>query len=706
MNTEKNDKEGQKYGSCRASEIALLLKRGMRLDYRKSYILYRLQATGSLKTSELMDIMNISERTLKMEIKELNFLLKPSVIQMKSDRLEVGELEEFRRISNIIIDNSDITNYKLNKSERIILEFLYLCFTIKFLTVDELCHLLMVSRGTILADLKSLRKQLYGTGMKIVSLTNHGYTMKGNESDIKQRILETIFNMNHRSNQFLKKEIENILYQDIDLDYFSNSLLKYLDTLHITMTDELFYCSLALLIVYVKRIKPSKSRAENTTNSLLGTCAKKYNDLLAVDDALEDEFIIKLNDLLSSNKEGTTDLELKNADEQMKISSYIWKVCQDFDIIGLFGYDNYRNLYNHIELTIQYLTAKKSVSLNPFCEELKNKYPEIFKSLEQNIYIIQDLVDRKINENDVSYMAMHIASVIEGRKPNKSSLTAIIVCPTGRCTSLLLKARILKYFDVLIKDIIPSYKVNEDLDVDFIISTVPLNVSNLPVIHVNQMLSENDIRNMEKQIDKMILSREQKLILNDIQYYLDQYQMLSNKNIIQFGKALNELNAKYTPEDSTNLLYFYKALTQEHILLNEYVSDWEESIRCVGNLLLKDHYLTQNYINTMIDLVKENGPYIVFSPGFVIAHAGPEDGAEKLGVSVIRLVKPIDFGVEDVKVKFVICMSIPNEMNHVFLLFQIYKCMCNKDIFRYLSQAQTKEEFLQILKIFELRSKE
>ena len=80
--------------------------------------------------------------------------------------------------------------------------------------------------------------------------------------------------------------------------------------------------------------------------------------------------------------------------------------------------------------------------------------------------------------------------------------------------------------------------INEDLDVDFIISTVPLNVSNLPVIHVNQMLSENDIRNMEKQIDKMILSREQKLILNDIQYYLDQYQMLSNKNIIQFGNCL------------------------------------------------------------------------------------------------------------------------------------------------------------------------
>lgn len=676
------------------------------MDYRKSYIIYRLQTTGNLKMSELINTMNISERTLKAEIKELNSILKPSSIQIKSDRLEVKELEEFRRISNLIIENSDITNYKLNKSERIILELLYLCFNTKFLTVDELCHSLMVSRGTILADLKSLKKQLYGTGIKIVSLTNHGYTIKGNEADIKQRILETVFNINYRSNQFLKKEIEKILYQNIDINYFSNTLLKYIDTLNVAMSDELFYCSLALLIAYVKRIKPSKFRTENTGHTLLENCVKTYNDFLVVDSSLEEEFMEKLNDLLFSNKEKSVDLELKNADEQMKISSYIWKVCQDFEIIELFGYDNYRNLYNHIELTIQYLTAKKLVSLNPFCEELKNKYPEIFKSLEQNIYIIQDLVDRKINENDISYMAMHIASVIEGRKPNKSSLTAIIVCPTGRCTSLLLKARILKYFNIIIKDIIPSYKVNEDLDVDFIISTVPLNVSNLPVIHINEMLSEVDIRNMEKQIDKMISTREQKLIINDIQYYLDQYQMLSTKNVIQFGKALNELNTKYTPEDNTNLLYFYKALTKEHILLDKDVSNWEESIWCAGKLLLIDNYLTQNYINTMIDLVKENGPYIVFSPGFVIAHAGPEDGAKKVGVSVIRLLEPIDFGVEEIKVKFVICMSIPNEMNHVFLLFQIYKCMCNKDIFKYLSHAQTKEEFLQILKIYELRSKE
>lgn len=676
------------------------------MDYRKSYILSKLQANGILMMSDLVDTLNISERTVKAEIKELNEIIKPSVIYLKNDKIEVSDLEEFRRISEIIIATSDVSTYKLNKSERMILEFLHLSLTFNFLTVEELCNLLMVSRGTILTDLKNLKKELHGSGVKVVSLTNHGYIVKGSESDIKQKILETLFNTNHRSNQFLKKEIENVLYRNIDLNYFSNSLLQYIDTLSISLTDELFYRSLSLLIVYVKRIKQNKNETANDNHSLLSDCAKNYNDALTVDPIQEDEFIRQLNDLLSSNKEVTAEIEFKNADEQMKISSYIWKVCQDFDIISLFGYDNYRNLYNHIELTIQYLAEKKTVSANPFCAELKNKYPEIFKSLEQNIYIIQDLVDRKINENDISYMAMHIASVIEGRKPNKSSLTAVIVCPTGRCSSLLLKARILKYFNITIKDILPSYKVNDDLDVDFVISTVPLEAGDLPVIHINQMLSEHDINYMEKQIDKMISSKEQRFILDDIQNYLDQYQMLSSENTVLFGKELDELNFKYSLEDNSDLLYFYKALTKNHIMLDVKPKNWEEAIQIAGSLLFKDDYITQNYINTMIDLVKENGPYIVFSPGFVIAHAAPEDGAKKLGVSLIRLATPIDFGVEEIKVKYVICISIPDEKSHVFLLFQIYKCMCNLDIFKYLSQSTTKEEFLQILKIYELRSKE
>lgn len=677
------------------------------MDYRKSYILTKLQNNEILKTSNLMEPLNVSLRTLKSEVREINSLLGNTFILIDDENLKVKNLETFNLLSTQLIESSNLTNYKLNKDERLVLEFLHLCFSNKFVTVEELCDLLLVSRGTILSDLKDLKKMLQGTGIKVTSLTNHGYILKGEQLKIKQRVLEILYDYKYRQNQFLKREIENILYKGIDLDYFGNQMLSYTEQKEIILSDDKFYRLMALVIVYVKCLCTNNSKGKGQIvqeDSLLNTCLKAYDSTMNLYESTQELFVKECDQLLTEN---TMVVHIqKNADEQMKISSYIWKVCQDFDIIALFGYENYRNLYSHIELTIQYLTEKKTVSINPFCEELKAKYPEIFKSLEQNVYIIQDLVDRKFDENEISYMAMHIASVIEGRKPNKSSLTAVIVCPSGRCTSLLLKARILKYFNITILDILPAYKVNEDLNVDFVISTVPLHVKKIPVVQINQMLSETDIDNLEKQIDKMLSTRNQKYILDDIQCYLEKYQEITSGNTSEFDRKLTELNREYNPEEKANLLYFYKALDKKHILLDSEISNWEDSIRISGKLLLDDGYLENSYIEKMISLVKENGPYIVFSPGFVIAHAGPEDGAKELGVSLIRLKNPIDFGVEDIKVKFIICMSIPNEINHVFLLFQIYKCMCNTDIFKYLSLARTKDEFLQILKIFELRSQE
>lgn len=674
------------------------------MDHRKNYILNKLRNSENLFIPDLAIELDISERTLKNEIKTLNLLLGKFLIDIQNDKTIIIDSELFDKLSNDLINNTNLATYRLNKKERTILELLNLSFANKYVTVDELCNVLKVSRGTILADLKMLKKELRRKSIKIIAFTNHGFMIKGNEDNIKMYLLDILFDKDYQLNPFLRKEVEYILYDSVNIDALSFKLLEYVESKEIEMTDDLFYKALVLIIITLKRIKVRKNGISDYLNkkTLLYDCLQEYDSSLVLSKSENDKFEIALNELFSINT--TVSIDVNNADEQMKVSSFIWKVCQDFDIIALFGYENYHNLFSHIELTIQYLAKKKNISPNPFCQELRNKYSEIFKSIEQNVYIIRDLVDREINENDISYMAMHIASVIEGRKPNKPSLSAVIVCPNGRCTSLLLRARILKYFNITIKEILPSYKVNDELDVDFVISTVPLKIDSIPIIQINQMLSQIDIDNMEQQINRMISTKKERFILNDIQSYLDEYQAISLSYPDDFDMELNELNQKYDPVDNSDLLYFYKGLKEEFINLDSKVTTWEASIKEAGKLLLEHDYLTQNYIDEMVELVKENGPYIVFSPGFVIAHAGPNDGAKKLGVSVVRSKNPIDFGIEDINVKFVICLSIPDKVNHVFLLFQIYKCMCNTKIFNYLSQAINKREFIQILKIFELRS--
>lgn len=677
------------------------------MDYRKIILLSNLQSSKSVELERIIQETQASERTIKSDIAELNVALGGEYIFLWKNIINVNNREDFLLKSNSILRNTSFATYKLSKEERTQLEILLFFFSDGYITAEYFCNYLMISRGTVLNDFKYLKSSLKKYDLKLLASTNHGYKIEGPEVNFRDLALEIIDSKDPDYGVFFNTEKQTIVYDKIDIDKLSNEILLFSKKYKLELSDFSFHKFLNYIIISVKRSenmrnleKNSFSKIENSVlftdyNKLLLNCGIKDNTKQV--NEMEILWIHNKIDSVKNHQENLGD----SADEQMKISSFIWKVCQDFNIITLFGYDNYSNLYQHIALTISYLRDNIDVSVNPFCEELKTQYPEIFHSIEKNIYIIQELVDnREISENDISYIAMHIATVIEGKNNNFKQLTAAIVCSRGRCVSLLLKARILKYFPIKISDVYPAYMSNVIDNVDFIISTVPIHESKVPVIQVNQMFLEEDVDKLQSFIKKLNSKNFQNGIMKAIEHYMSEYENL-NLNSPEANAELERLNYKYQRKDDSERLYFYRALQVEHIKLDQDAKDWESSIRQTGQLLLDDGYIENRYINQMVELIKENGPYIVFQPGFVIAHAGPKDGVNKLGVSVIRFKNPIDFGISEIKIHFVVCLSIPDKTSHIFLLFQIYKCLCNEDIFQYLLNVSTEDEFISVLRIFE-----
>lgn len=74
------------------------------------------------------------------------------------------------------------------------------------------------------------------------------------------------------------------------------------------------------------------------------------------------------------------------------------------------------------------------------------------------------------------------------------------------------------------------------------------------------------------------------------------------------------------------------------------VSDWEEAIRAGGKILHDQGICEPRYIDAMVQAVHDMGPYMVLVPGIALAHARPEDGVLKPGMSIINLRKPVKFG--------------------------------------------------------------
>ncbi len=123
------------------------------------------------------------------------------------------------------------------------------------------------------------------------------------------------------------------------------------------------------------------------------------------------------------------------------------------------------------------------------------------------------------------------------------------------------------------------------------------------------------------------------------------------------------------------------------------VPSWEEAVRAAGRLLVSSGAAQEPYIESMVQLTKELGPYIVITPGIAIPHARPEEGALRVGFSAIQLDPPIAFGnPENDPVSLVIAFCSPDASAHIELLMQIARIIGQPDFLELAKAARTTEE--------------
>jgi PTS system ascorbate-specific IIA component len=97
--------------------------------------------------------------------------------------------------------------------------------------------------------------------------------------------------------------------------------------------------------------------------------------------------------------------------------------------------------------------------------------------------------------------------------------------------------------------------------------------------------------------------------------------------------------------------------------------DWAAAVHAAAQLLVDTGAATTAYADRCVQIVREQGPYIVIAPGIALAHARPEDGAQALALTVVTLHSPVRFGhPTNDPVDVVIAFASPDHDSHVGLL--------------------------------------
>lgn len=432
-----------------------------------SIIKILLNSVEPVSSLALSQEIGCSTKTIQNEIKEVNKELKNcEIVSIRGIGYKIeGNLDD------IDIKNSDLYDY--DRVEYIIKKIINLSSTDKdTIKLEDLADSMYVSLSTVKNDLKEVKKILNEYNLKISSKHKQGICIEASEEDI----IKFIINYSNKVDNSLN--IKDFLNNNIIENLFSikKILLDTLSYENMILTDNEFKNIVNYISIYLSR---------NNTN--------------------QSDFIKEYIKKYKSKKEKPI-----SEDEQLLIRKAIKEFCRDLNIATSINLSHDKVfeecLFNHISN----LYKRADLGINQYeitAGEIKLKYPFPFELGKIAKKTIEKNLNMEISEDEVENIALHIGGALEriDKRDEKKVYKTIIVCTSGVGTSMLIKSKLENIFKgkLEIIKVIPSYLIDyiNVLDIDFVISTVEVNLENINVIKVSPMLTDKEIKLIEKYIE-------------------------------------------------------------------------------------------------------------------------------------------------------------------------------------------------------------
>lgn len=141
-----------------------------------------------------------------------------------------------------------------------------------------------------------------------------------------------------------------------------------------------------------------------------------------------------------------------------------------------------------------------------------------------------------------------------------------------------------------------------------------------------------------------------------------------------------------------------KWLTGETVNIIDSVDNWKQAVRLSGVPLLEQGIISPDYIQAIYHLHEDIGPYYVLAPGIAMPHARPEQGANKLGLSMLLIKNGVSFNSEDNDpVYLVVMLAAPDSDSHLQLIGQLAELFSSDEDMNILFAAQKTQQLLDVI---------
>lgn len=671
------------------------------MNRRSNKILRELILGSRQNVTELVEKYKVQERSIRADIKELNDTLIEydlPVIQIGSDgevffdtdvRVGVHAFEKF------ICEHTFYT-YFLSKNERAAVLVMILLNAKGYVTVEQLKETIGVSRTTLLRDLPEIKKWFEENKMELISQVHRGYIVNVPELDVRKGILK-LLEVNGDDNEYetgyslgafwclMVRQMDRMgIYNDI-----KQLIIQEEEESQTFLSDYSFFEAVRELTLAVNRIHNNqiipayyeenwknlrRSSKYEFSSNLFAVIEKRYSleipesEILYYAECLKGKSYLKDS---KSNKANALDIRLL-------IAETLYHISNCFGIDFYLDFSLYDLLVAHMRSAVFRLQSGEMLK-NPLKESLLQEYPEIFAIIRENVGSLEEYIGKEFSEDEMSFMVLYFASVLEKEKAESSKNSKIkvaLVCETGRGTAQFMLAKLHtldEMIDIVSVSSVHNTKEIQNSGAQMIVSTIPLE-SELPCVVVRSaILNTDDLLDVQRKVFE--------LIEDD-----------GDKEIPEM--QLDVIN----PVESDIQGAFYNLLSQDRVMVDYEADDWEDAVRQSGILLRDSGAVTDAYVDAMVENIKENGPYVVICPGTALPHADAEEGVIYEAASLMRLKKPVDFHHEmNDPVKYVIGMSVKSAESVNQAIYDLMMIFGNERIRQILDKAVDKASIMEAL---------
>lgn len=517
---------------------------------------------------ELTNSFHVTDRTIRTDIQAINLEIAKYECEILLKRksgyyLMSYNKDKFKELQNQIEKQTNVLTFN-SLDDRIKYILQKLLYSQDYVILDDLANEVFVSRNTLQNYIKPIKETLETYNLIYVSKPNLGVKVFGNEKDKRECLLNEILCKDTPTYIIGFTKEEQMLFRDIDLfeiQTLVNQLLNKHD-IHASDYDRknlIMHCALMISRVKTENYIPFDVQfpiQDDIYELIEQLCIQLENKFDIQITSGEKQYIyLHIASNTHMNIYSVNTVKLQN-----QITKLLEVIYEEYNFDLRQDAVLKKDLFNHFSSIL----SSKNIYMNkknPLLNTIKTNFPLPF---EITLTSTAKVFSEALTEDEIGYISLHIGAAIERCFTSMyQKKRVVLVCGSGIATTRMLEARLQTFFNskiVIVNKISYAEFMHYDFaNIDFVISTIPIQSDNIPVEVVDFTLKNTDIEKISKRLSHM----DKKA--NFVTKFFDKQLFLHKSNAVTKEDVLKELAHLLENQNIVSNTFIHSVLKRESI---------------------------------------------------------------------------------------------------------------------------------------------